>query len=139
MSAEPTATGRSITKTVPIERDPATVFAFLADLANWPRWAVVNIKSVAPVAGSEWWNMVTSYGEAKLRLRADPQHWLLDHDFFDPQASWTVPARVVANRGGAEFMMTFFQPPGFADAFFDEQIKLVDIELAALKRLLEED
>ncbi|HLY58327.1 MAG TPA: hypothetical protein VKS60_22385 [Stellaceae bacterium] len=32
---------------------------------------------------------------------------------------------------------TFFRPPGFSDAFFDEQIKLVDIELAKLKELLE--
>jgi len=28
-------------------------------------------------------------------------------------------------------------PPGFTDAFFDDQIKLVDIELATLKELLE--
>jgi len=34
---------------------------------------------------------------------------------------------------GAEFMITFFQPP----SFFDEQIKLVDIELAKLKEILE--
>jgi hypothetical protein len=34
-------------------------------------------------------------------------------------------------------MITFFQPPGFTDAFFDGQIKLVDIELARLKEILE--
>jgi hypothetical protein len=34
-------------------------------------------------------------------------------------------------------MITFFQPRGFTDEFFDEQIKLVDIELAKLKELLE--
>jgi hypothetical protein len=34
-------------------------------------------------------------------------------------------------------MITFFQPPSFTDAFFDGQIKLVDIELAKLKDLLE--
>lgn len=39
---------------------------------------------------------------------------------------WTVPARVVRNGDGAEFMITFFQPPGFTDAFFDEQIALVE-------------
>jgi hypothetical protein len=54
-----------------------------------------------------------------------------------PQASWTVPARVVANGAGAEFMMTFFQPATFSDSFFDEQIKLVDVELARLKQTLE--
>jgi hypothetical protein len=44
---------------------------------------------------------------------------------------------VVRNGDGAEFMITFFQPPGFTDTFFDEQIALVDIELAKLKELLE--
>jgi hypothetical protein len=34
-------------------------------------------------------------------------------------------------------MMTFFQPASFTDEFFDQQIKLVDIELAELKHILE--
>jgi hypothetical protein len=34
-------------------------------------------------------------------------------------------------------MITFFQPPHFADDFFDEQIALVHKELVELKRLLE--
>ena len=136
MSAAP-ASRRSITKTVRIDRDPGTVFAFLADAANWPRWAVVNVKATARTADPEWWDMTTPHGPAKLRIRADARHGILDHDFADPQASWTVPARVVPNGGGAEFMITFFQPPAFSDAFFDEQIKLVDVELDTLKQLLE--
>ncbi len=131
------ATIRSITKTVRIACDPRAAFDFLADLGNWPRWAVVNVKSTRRADDPDWWEMVTPHGEARLRMRADARHGILDHDFIDPQASWTVPARVIANGGGAEFMMTFFQPPGFTDDFFDEQIKLVDIELAKLKELLE--
>jgi hypothetical protein len=135
--SHPHATIRSITKTVRIACDPRAAFDFLADLGNWPRWAVVNVKSTRRSDDPTWWEMVTPHGEARLRMRADARHGILDHDFVDPQASWTVPARVIANGGGAEFMITFFQPPGFTDDFFDEQIKLVDIELAKLKELLE--
>jgi hypothetical protein len=131
------ATVRSITKTAPIACGPRVAFEYLADLTNWPDWAVVNVKSTRRVEGSDWWEMVTPRGAARLRLRANPDCLTLDHDFEDPQASWTVPARVVSNGGGAEFMITFFQPPEFTDDFFDEQIKLVDIELAKLKELLE--
>jgi len=46
-------------------------------------------------------------------------------------------ARVIANGGGADLMIIFFQPPGFTGAFFDEQIKLVDIDLVKLKELLQ--
>jgi hypothetical protein len=45
----------------------------------------------------------------------------------------------VPNRSGAESMMTFHQPPGFSDEYFDQQIALVDIELTRLKDLLEGD
>jgi len=131
------ATVRSVTKTVRIACDPQAAFEFLADLGNWPRWAVVNVKCTRRSDDPEWWDMVTPHGAARLRMRADAHHGILDHDFVDPQANWTVPARVIANGDGAEFMVTFFQPLSFTDAFFDEQIKLVDIELAKLKELLE--
>ena len=131
------ATDRSVTKSVRIACEPRAAFDFLADLGNWPRWAVVNVKSTRRSDDPHWWDMVTPHGAARLRMRADARHFILDHDFVDPQARWTVPARVIANGEGAEFMITFFQPPSFTDAFFDEQIALVDIELAKLKALLE--
>jgi hypothetical protein len=81
--------------------------------------------------------MMTPHGGALLRLRPDRTHRILDHDFHDPQAKWTVYARVIPNGTGAEFMMTFFQPPAFTDEFFEEQLKLVDFELAKLKQILE--
>jgi hypothetical protein len=137
MTIQNRSTRRSTTKTVRIERDVPTVFAFLANPANWPRWAVVNVKSTTATNDPDWWDMMTPHGAARLRIRGDATHGILDHDWMDPQASWTVPARIVPNDGGAEFMMTFFQPPSFDDAFFDQQIKLVDIELAKLKEVLE--
>jgi hypothetical protein len=131
------STVRSSTKTVHIACDPRAAFDFLADLGNWPKWAIVNVKSTQRTSDPEWWDMVTPRGTARLRMRADVHHFILDHDFVDSQASWTVPARVIPNGGGAEFMITFFQPPSFTDGFFDEQIELVDYELAKLKELLE--
>jgi hypothetical protein len=131
------ATVRSLTKTVRISCDPQAAFDFLANLENWPRWAVVNVESTRRTDDPEWWDMVTPHGPARLRMRADARHGILDHDFVDPQASWTVPARVVRNGDGAEFMITFFQPPSFTDEFFDQQNELVNIELAKLKDLLE--
>src|SRR5262249_17336122 len=119
------------------ECDPSKAFAFLADLANWPKWAIVNVRSTHQGSDPEWWDMVTPHGKAKLRMRADARHGILDHDFVDPQASWTVPARVIRNGSGTEFIITFCHPPGFTDAFFDEKIELVDIELARLKEILE--
>ncbi|MFB7052707.1 SRPBCC family protein [Streptomyces vinaceus] len=130
-------TARSVTKTVTIDRPVAAVFAFLSDAANWPAWAVVNVRAIEPADEEGWWLMDTPNGAARLHIRGNAQLGILDHDYVDEQASWQVPARVVPNGEGCEFMMTFFQPPTFADTFFDEQIALVDIELAELKKILE--
>jgi hypothetical protein len=84
---------RPITKTVRIGCDPQTAFEFLANVGNWPRWAVVNVKSPRRTDDPDWWDMVTPHGTARLRMRADAHHGILDRDFVDPQANWTVPAR----------------------------------------------
>lgn len=126
----------SMTKTVSINAPVAKVFQFLSDPANWPKWAVENVKSIKPSV-SEWWDMETPVGQARLRIRPDLATGILDHDFHAPEASWTVPARVVPNGDGCDFIITFFQPPGFSKDFFEQQVGLVDRELAMLKHLME--
>ncbi|MCP9785976.1 SRPBCC family protein [Cyanobium sp. N5-Cardenillas] len=126
----------SITKTVSIQAPVEKVFEFLSNPANWPLWAIVNVKAIRP-SDDEWWDMETPTGQAKLRIRPDAATGLLDHDFHAPDASWTVPARVVPNGDGSEVLLTFFQPPSFGDDFFKQQISLVDSELAKLKQIME--
>jgi hypothetical protein len=127
----------SITKTVSINVPVSSVFRFLVNPANWPRWAIVNIQSIAPAAGA-WWDMVTPGGPARLRLRPHEALGILDHDFQAPEARWTVLARVVPNGDGCEFIMTFFQPPSWSREFFEQQLTLVEKELATLKEIMEE-
>jgi hypothetical protein len=131
------APARSITKSVAIDRAPGEVFAYLAEARNWPQWSVVNVLAIEATSDPAWWKMTTPHGPGELRIRGDVATGLLDHDFRDPQAAWTVPARVVANGRGAEFLITFFQPPALDDEEFDRQAALIDTELATLKHILE--
>jgi hypothetical protein len=133
----PESTARSTTKSVTVDRPPGEVYDYLADARNWPHWAVVNVLAIEATTDPPWWKMTTPRGTGELRIRGDAATGLLDHDFRDPQAAWTVPARVVPNGRGAEFLITFFQPPVLDDAEFDRQIALVDTELATLKDILE--
>lgn len=127
---------RSITKSVDIEVSPQTTFTFLNDPLNWPKWAIVNMKSVT--RGKDgWYDTVTRQGNGQLKMASDSTSGILDHIWKDPQASWTVPARVVPNGKGCTFLITFFQPPVLTDAAFDAAAKEVDRELAKLKELLE--
>lgn len=45
---------RSITKTISINVSPNEVFSFIANAETWPKWALVNVKSISKGEG-EWW------------------------------------------------------------------------------------
>src|SRR5690242_9618481 len=107
MLVESLPPARCITKSVGIDRAPDDVFDFLADASNWPRFAVVNIQSISRTADAHWWRMETPRGPGQLRIFADRRNGILDHEFRNDEAHWRVPARVVGNGRGAEFLMTF--------------------------------
>jgi Polyketide cyclase / dehydrase and lipid transport len=127
---------RSITKSIDLRVTPARAFDFLSDPVNWPKWAIVNMKSVK--SGSDgWYETETRQGKGQLKMLSNKALGLLDHAWKDPQASWTVPARVVPNGEGCTFLMTFFQPPVMDDKAFDAASKEVEAELTKLKEILE--
>jgi hypothetical protein len=129
---------RAVTKSVTVDRSVQAVYAFLSDLRNWPRWAVVNVLAVEPAAEPGWWRIATPDGPAEIRLHADAATGVLDHDFRDESGEiWTVPARVVPNGRGAEFLMTVFQPVEMDAAVFDQFVAQVDTEFATLRQVLE--
>jgi hypothetical protein len=129
---------RSVTKSATIDRPAAEVHEFLADAASWPQWAIINVLAVAPGDEPGWWKLSTPDGPAEFRIRADSAAGLVDHDFRDDTKEVaTVPARVVGNGRGADFLMTITQPPRLSDTIFEELLASVDTELATLKELLE--
>jgi len=127
---------RSITKSVDLRVSAEKAYAYLHDLLNWPRWAIINMKQVK-TGKDGWYETVTRYGKGQLKMMGNASYGLLDHLWKDEQASWAVPARVVPNGEGATFFMTFFQPPVLDDAAFDAAAKEVDVELKQLKTILE--
>ncbi len=129
---------RSITKSVDLRVRPEKAFDFINNPENWPKWAIVNMKSARP-ASDGWYDTETRQGKGQLKMLSNQSLGLLDHIWRDPQASWTVPARLVPNWEGCTFLMTFFQPPALDDKAFDAAAKEVDIELEKLKEILERE
>jgi hypothetical protein len=92
-------------------RHAADVHSYLADARNWPQWSIVNVLAIQAGADPSWWQTTTPRGTGQPRIRADAQTGLLDHDFRDPQASWTVPAGVVPNGRAPSFSLLSSSPP----------------------------
>jgi hypothetical protein len=129
---------RSEVKHVDIRAPYEKVYEFISNPLNWPKYAIVNLRSVE-TGRNGWFKTVTKFGEGELKMSAVKELGIIDHTWKDPQASWTVPARVVRNGGGTTVMMTIFQPPVMTDAQFDSAMREMDIEMAKLKEVLEGD
>ncbi len=127
---------RSAVKFADIAAPPERIYAFLSNPMNWPRYAVVNLKSVSP-GRDGWFKAVTKFGEGEIKVDGVKEFGILDHVWRDPQAAWKVYSRVVPNGEGSTVMLTLFQPPVMSDAQFDLAMKEMDIEMAKLKELME--
>lgn len=127
---------RSQIKSADIQANPEKIFDFVSNPLNWPQYAIVNTRSVT--SGTEgWYRTVTKFGEGEIKVLPVRELGIFDHIWRDPQATWTVPARVVPNGDGAMVMMTLFQPPLMSNTEFDCAMQEMDIEFNKLKEILE--
>ena len=62
---------------VQISREPAVVYAYVADLNNLPRWATTFCRSIR--REDEKWVMETSLGMMAIRLAPENDLGVLDH------------------------------------------------------------
>ena len=122
---------------VQIAREPAAVYAFVANLNNLPRWATTFCRSIR--REGEQWVMETSQGTMAIRLAPENALGVLDH-YLTPPGGETlyVPMRVVANGSGSELSFTLFRLPGVSDANYAADAALVRQDLDSLKGLLEQ-
>jgi uncharacterized protein YndB with AHSA1/START domain len=128
---------RSDTQNVTIAATPEQVFAFVADGANLPRWAIGFAKSVRN-APSGWIVGTAQGGEVPTTIAADSATGTIDFRMKPaPGMTATAYTRVLPNAGGAEFVFTQFQQPGVPDEVFGKLVASVSHEMAALKALME--
>jgi len=127
---------KSITKSIDIHTSIDTAFKFLSNPLNWSKWAVINLKSISE-GKDNWYEIETRHGKGQLKILADSHYGILDHIWKDPQASWTVPARVFKNDTGSTFIITLFKPTLMDNNTFEAGTAELEIELKTLKQILE--
>ncbi|HVZ84578.1 MAG TPA: DUF1398 family protein [Terracidiphilus sp.] len=135
----PGARPAAVSTTLSVEiRKPAQVaYDFLADPSTMPRWAIHNVRSIAPIDAATW-KIETPRGSGRL-IPHYAANGVLDHEFVDPQEGrWPVTARVVPLGAAASlYQITLVKPEGMPDELFWQGIPLVDEELQALKSCVE--
>jgi len=127
---------KSVTKAIDLNACPKEAYNFLADPMNWPKYAIINLRSVKK-GQNGWYDLETIHGTGQLKMLSNEELGILDHIWKDNQASWTVYSRVIPNQKGSTFLMTFFQPANMDEEMFSKAMEGMDIEFAVLKTILD--
>ena len=123
---------RTVSVSVSAPRD--TVFHFLADIENLPKWATEFCERLELRQG-RWWaytsqgemfvDVETSAGTGVIDLRAGPA----------PDQLGTFPIRVLPlSARSALVSFTFIQPPGLPDELYEKQYQSLLVEMQGLIR-----
>ncbi len=126
---------RTDTQAVTLDAPAATVFEFLADPENLPRWAIGFAHSIR--REGEGWRVVTAQGEVGVRIAADARLGTVDfHITPTPDVEVVAYSRVLPAPGGAVYVFTQLQAPGMPDAAFDGQVRALREELVVLQSIV---
>lgn len=123
------------TLTVSIDRDPATVHAFVRDGHTLPAWAPGFARAVD--RDGDGWLVSTGSGEVRVTFVADNPFRVLDHRVTAPGLDVVVPMRVIPNGDGCEVLFTVVEPPGADAGEVARDLALVRSDLDRLRSVLE--
>lgn len=120
-----------------IEAPYARVHAFLADPANWPRWAE-GLGSMQHHDDGRWTASQADGAEVTIVFSPPNELGVFDHrvTFADGRCI-DVPLRLLRNGDGAELVLTLFRQPEMDDALFDRDADWVRQDLERLKAAVE--
>lgn len=130
---------KSTSLTVSINRDPRTVYEFVSNLENLPKWASKAFQSIKQVKGE--WIAETPQGAANVVLAQRNDFGVLDHyvSLASLGIEVYVPMRVVKNGiNGSEVVFTLFYASNISEEKFAQDMKMVEQDLKNLKNIMEE-
>lgn len=128
---------KSCTLSITIKRDAKTVYSFVINPKNLPKWATAFCKAVHK-SGSDW-IVTTMQGEVKIRFTKRNNFGIADHFVYpSTKVEIYIPLRIIRNGSGCEVVFTLFKQPEMTESQFKEDIKLVEQDLSSLKKTLED-
>jgi hypothetical protein len=127
----------SDTQAISIAAPPSTVFEFVAEPRNLPRWAPAFAREVRP-DGSDW-IVVNDGGESRIRVRTNREVGTVDFLAAGTPQGVELGAfsRVVPNGRSSEYFFTLFFAEDAPTADVERQRAVVADELAAVRSLCE--
>jgi hypothetical protein len=128
---------KSRSLSISIDRDPRTVYEFVSNLENLPKWASKAFQSIKYVEGE--WIAETPQGSAKVSLTHRNDFGVLDHhvSLSSLGVEVYIPMRVVQNGVGSEVIFTLFYATHMTEEQFAQDMRMVEQDLKNLKNIIE--
>ena len=120
--------------TTVLEADQETVFSYLADIENLPKWATDFARELK--RDGEDYKVVNGLGEFFFAIQADADTGVVGRCSPGPEKDQMAifPTRVVALPGGrTAYSFTMFQGPGMDDELFESQHASLQREFANIE------
>ncbi|WP_052480865.1 SRPBCC family protein [Gilvimarinus agarilyticus] len=115
----------------------ATVYDFVRDARNLPRW-VPFFTSVQPGKDTDTWQVDTPDGPAQFQFAKRNDFGVLDHRiWFSSGAVLSNPMRVIEQGHSSLLSFTLFQLDTMSDEQFNEDKRLVEKDLNTIRQLIE--
>ena len=133
---------RADTQAVTVDAPATTLYDFVADPENLPKWAVGFAHAIRRDDGTDGtdgdvWHVRTGQGEVGVRFVTDARLGTVDfHMTPAPGVEVVAYSRVVPSPEGAVYVFTQLQAPGMPDAVFDAQVRALREELAVLQAVV---
>ena len=129
---------KSRSLSISINRDPRTVYEFVFNLENLPKWANKAFQSIKHDEGG--WIAETPQGSAKVSLTHRNDFGVLDHhvSLSSLGVEVYVLMRVVQNGiNGSEVIFTLFYATHMTEEQFAQDMRMVEQDLKNLKSIIE--
>ena len=115
----------------------AEAYRFTANPENLPKWAAGLSDATLKKSGEEW-IANSPMGQVRVRFAKENSFGVIDHDVVLSSGEVNHnPFRLVKNGTGCEAIFTLFHLPGRTDEEFERDAAQVEMDLARLKRILE--
>jgi len=124
----------SRTTTLVVNAPKDTVFTYLSDVNNPPKWAKIFCKDLKVVNGKN--KIITPMGELFFEITSDRDTGVIDMFAGPTERQMDIfPVRVLEMPGGASIIIfTMFQTPGINDEQFQIQYESLPKEFENLKK-----
>ena len=128
---------KSHTQTQTFTASKETVFTFLSDIQNLPKWATGFAQAVKEVDGK--FKVITPDGEIFFRMESDIQTGIIDMYCGDSEDEMAYfPSRVISlPDGNSAYHITNFQWPGITDEMFATENEILAEEFKNIRQLVE--